>query len=168
MVEYGDFECPFCAQAEPVMQALRRALPEAILFAFRHFPLAKLIPHSLHAAEAAEAAGAQGKFWQMHDILFAHKDALEDEDLVEYAAAVGCDVTVRSRNGGEQIRRPRARRFPQRSSQRCQRHAVDFHQRSALRRAARPCIAAGRDRAGGGRLKQGRCHETSPIWRHQA
>jgi protein-disulfide isomerase len=92
MVEYGDFECPFCAQADPVFKALRRALPDALLFAFRHFPLAEAHPHSLHAAEAAEAAGAQGKFWQMHDVLFEHQDALEDEDLVEYAAAVSCDV----------------------------------------------------------------------------
>ncbi len=92
MVEYGDFECPFCAQAEPVFKELLRALPDTVLFAFRHFPLAEAHPHSLHAAEAAEAAGAQGRFWQMHNVLFAHQDALEDSDLVEYAAAVGCDV----------------------------------------------------------------------------
>jgi protein-disulfide isomerase len=92
MVEYGDFECPYCAQAEPVLKALRRTLRDTMLFAYRHFPLAEAHPHAEHAAEAAEAAGAQGKFWPMHDYLFAHQDRLEDPDLLEAAAAVGCDV----------------------------------------------------------------------------
>jgi protein-disulfide isomerase len=92
MVEYGDFECPVCAEAEQVLRALRRALPDTLLFAFRHFPLTEAHPRALPAAEAAEAAGAQGKFWQMHDYLFQNQDALEDEDLIEYAAAVGCEV----------------------------------------------------------------------------
>lgn len=92
LMEYGDFECPFCAEAEPTLKALRRALPNSLLFAFRHFPMAEAHPHSLHAAEAAEAAGAQGKFWQMHDSLFANQDALEDENLIDYAAEIGCDV----------------------------------------------------------------------------
>jgi protein-disulfide isomerase len=92
LVEYGDFECPFCAAAEPTLKALRRALADTLLFAFRHFPLAEAHPYAMHAAEAAEAAGAQGKFWQMHDYLFAHQSALEDSDLIEAAAAVGCDV----------------------------------------------------------------------------
>ena len=109
MVEYGDFECPFCAQAEPVLKALRRSLQNILLFAFRHFPLAEAHPHALHAAEAAEAAGAQGKFWQMHDYLFAHQDALEDSDLVEYAAAVGCDVDRFIREMAENRYLPRVR-----------------------------------------------------------
>jgi protein-disulfide isomerase len=92
MAEYGDFECPYCAQAEPVFKALIHSLPESLLFAFRHFPLAEAHPHSVRAAEAAEAAGAQGRFWEMHDVLFAHQDALEDANLVEYASAIGCDV----------------------------------------------------------------------------
>ncbi len=65
---------------------------DSLLFAFRHFPLAEAHPHALHAAEAAEAAGAQGKFWEMHDCLFEHQDALEDEDLIDYAAEVGCNL----------------------------------------------------------------------------
>jgi protein-disulfide isomerase len=109
MVEYGDFECPFCAQAEPVLKALRRSLQTVLLFAFRHFPMAEAHPHALHAAEAAEAAGAQGKFWQMHDYLFAHQDALEDSDLVEYAAAVGCDVERFIREMAENRYLPRVR-----------------------------------------------------------
>ena len=92
VVEYGDFECPYCAAAEPVFRALREALPNSLLFAYRHFPLAEAHPHALHAAVAAEAAGAQGKFWEMHDFLFAHQDALEDEDLIDYAAEVGCNL----------------------------------------------------------------------------
>ena len=92
VMEYGDFECPFCAAAEPILHALRRALPNSLLLAFRHFPMAEAHPHSLHAAEAAEAAGAQGKFWRMHDCLLANQDALEDDDLIDYAAEIGCDV----------------------------------------------------------------------------
>jgi protein-disulfide isomerase len=91
IVEYGDFECPYCAAAEPVFRALREMLPNSVLFAYRHFPLGEAHPHALHAAEASEAAGAQGKFWEMHDCLFAHQDALEDEDLIDYAAEVGCN-----------------------------------------------------------------------------
>jgi predicted DsbA family dithiol-disulfide isomerase len=109
IVEYGDFECPFCAQAEPVLKGLRRSLQTILLFAFRHSPLAEAHPHALHAAEAAEAAGAQGKFWPMHDYLFAHQDALEDSDLVEYAAAVGCDVDRFIRAMAENRYLPRVR-----------------------------------------------------------
>jgi len=92
IVEYGDFECPHCEAAEPVFRALRETLSDSLLFAYRHFPLAEAHPHALHAAEAAEAAGAQGKFWEMHDCLFDHQDALEDEDLIDYAAEVGCNL----------------------------------------------------------------------------
>jgi protein-disulfide isomerase len=92
MVEYGDFECPFCREAEPVLRALLRAMPDTLQFAFRHFPMAEAHPHALRAAEAAEAAGAEGKFWPMHDRLLLNQDRLEDDDLVEYATAVGCDV----------------------------------------------------------------------------
>jgi protein-disulfide isomerase len=65
---------------------------DTLLFAFRHFPLAEVHPYATHAAEAAEAAGTQGKFWQMHDYLFQHQGRVEDSDLVEAAAAIGCDV----------------------------------------------------------------------------
>jgi protein-disulfide isomerase len=88
----GTLNVPFCANAESTLKALRRALADTLLFAFRHFPLAEPHPYATHAAEAAEAAGAQGRFWQMHDYLFAHQSALEDSDLIEAAAAVGCDV----------------------------------------------------------------------------
>jgi NhaA family Na+:H+ antiporter len=91
LVEYGDFECPFCARSYPAVPAIRRQLRDRLRFVFRHFPRPEH-PHARHAAEAAEAAAAQGRFWQMHDILFEHQGALEDRDFVGYAAAIGLDV----------------------------------------------------------------------------
>jgi protein-disulfide isomerase len=92
LVEYGDFECPHCAAAHPVVTELRHRLGNVLRFAFRHFPLTRIHPHAQRAAEAAEAASAQGRFWQMHDILFENQSALEDQDLVLYAVALGFDV----------------------------------------------------------------------------
>jgi protein-disulfide isomerase len=92
-LEYGDYECPFCAEAQPIVKEIQRRLGDDLLFAFRHFPLTNIHPHSEHAAEAAEAAGEQGNFWGMHDILFENQRALEDEDLAEYAAELGLDQT---------------------------------------------------------------------------
>ena len=92
LVEYGDYECPYCGQAYPVVEAVRRQLGDTLRFVFRHSPLAQVHPHALHAAEAAEAAGAQGKFWEMHDTLFTHQDALDDPDLIGYAEALGLDT----------------------------------------------------------------------------
>jgi protein-disulfide isomerase len=92
MVEYGDFECPHCAAAYPVVRKLERELPDTLAVVFRHFPLINVHAHAELAAEAAEAAGAQGKFWPMHDLLFEHQDALESKDLLKYAAAIGLDV----------------------------------------------------------------------------
>ncbi len=70
LLEYGDYECPFCADAQPIVKEIQRRLGDDLLFAFRHFPLINIHPHSEHAAEAAEAAGAQENFWGMHDLLF--------------------------------------------------------------------------------------------------
>lgn len=92
LVEYGDYECPYCGAAHPIVKEVRRRLGNDLRFAFRHFPLTRVHPHAEHAAEAAEAAGAQGQFWQMHDMLFEHQGALEDEDLLLYAAALGLDL----------------------------------------------------------------------------
>jgi len=91
LVEYGDFECPACGAAYPNVEHARRKLGPRLRFVFRHFPLTQMHPHAMHAAEAAEAAGAQGKFWQMHAMLFEHQDALEDADLVAYAKALHLD-----------------------------------------------------------------------------
>lgn len=90
-VEYGDFECPHCAAAEPMLHELRQQLGEDLCFAFRHFPLTSSHPNAELAAEAAEAAGAQDAFWPMHDLLFASQDALLPADLVRYAADLGLD-----------------------------------------------------------------------------
>src|SRR6266511_3362530 len=92
LVEYGDFECPYCGRAEPVLRELLADFGDELRFVFRHLPLADVHPRASLAAEAAEAAGAQGKFWEMHDLLFAHQDALAPLDLVRYAEELGLDV----------------------------------------------------------------------------
>lgn len=92
LVEFGDFECPHCGAAYSIVEAVRRSMGASLRFAFRHFPLTQVHPHAFHAAEAAEAAGAQGKFWQMHGVLFEHQEALEDADLVLHAKALHLDV----------------------------------------------------------------------------
>ena len=92
LVEYGDYECPYCGMAHPIVQRAQRALGNQVRFVFRNFPLAEAHPHARLAAQAAEAAAAQGKFWEMHDTLFEHQDALEPDDIVGYAKAIGIDV----------------------------------------------------------------------------
>ena len=91
VVEYGDFECPFCGLAEPVVRELLRDFGD-VRYVWRHLPLTDVHPRAALAAEAAEAAGAQGLFWAMHDQLLAHQDALEPDDLLRHAAEVGLDV----------------------------------------------------------------------------
>jgi len=92
IVEYGDYECPYCGQAYPIVKALQKRLGDQVRLVFRNFPLGKeMHPHAEHAAEAAEAAGAQDKYWEMHDLLYENQDALEDEDLLQYARALGLD-----------------------------------------------------------------------------
>ena len=92
LVEYGDYECPYCGQAYPIVKAIQEQLGDRLCFAFRNFPLANSHPHAEHAAEAAEAAGAQGKFWEMHDMLYENQEALDDENLAQYAEALGLDA----------------------------------------------------------------------------
>jgi len=91
LVEYGDFECPHCGRAHPIMKEVQRYMGDRLRFVYRHFPLTQIHPHAHHAAEIAEAAGQRGQFWAMHDMLFQNQDALEDEDLVAYAEALGID-----------------------------------------------------------------------------
>ena len=92
LVEFGDYECPYCGEAYPVVKALQERLGDQMCFVFRNFPLTQVHPHAEEAAEAAEAAGAQGKFWEMHDLLYENQDALEPEDLVQYARALKLDL----------------------------------------------------------------------------
>jgi len=92
LLEYGDFECPYCAMARPVLEGLVAEYPDDIRLVFRHFPVTTTHPHARIAAESAEAAGAQGQFWEMHDMLFTHQDRLEIEDLRRYAHALRLDL----------------------------------------------------------------------------
>ena len=92
LVEYGDFECPFCARATGVTRELQELLGPRLRYVFRHLPLTNVHAHAELAARAAIAAGEQGRFWDMHDLLFAHQDQLEFEDLAGYAADLDLDV----------------------------------------------------------------------------
>jgi protein-disulfide isomerase len=91
VVEYGDFECPYCGMAEPVVRALLRDFGD-VRYVWRHLPLNDVHPNAQIAAEAAEAAADQGSFWEMHDLLLAHQDALDPSDLSGYADQLGLDV----------------------------------------------------------------------------
>lgn len=91
LLEYGDYECPFCGAAYPVVKAIQKNLGDHLCFAFRNFPLTNMHPHAEHASEAAEAAAVQGKFWEMHDLLYENQEALEDEDLAQYARELNLD-----------------------------------------------------------------------------
>jgi protein-disulfide isomerase len=107
LLEYGDLECPFCGQAEP---AIRELLSNSgdLRYVWRHLPLTDVHPQAQQAAEATEAAGEQGAFWEMHDLLFAHQDALRLPDLVEYARQLGLDAArfdadLRSHSGAGHV-----------------------------------------------------------------
>jgi Na+/H+ antiporter NhaA len=92
LVEYGDFECPYCGRAEPTLRELLLEIGDDVRFVFRHLPLTDVHPHAQLAAEATEAAGEQGRFWEMHDLLFEHQDALTGRDLLRYAEDLGLDL----------------------------------------------------------------------------
>jgi protein-disulfide isomerase len=86
LVEYGDYECPYCRAAVPIVRELQGLLGDQLRYVFRHFPITRSHTHAQHAAEAAEGAAAQGRFFEMHAALFEHQEALQDDDLVRYAA----------------------------------------------------------------------------------
>jgi protein-disulfide isomerase len=92
LLEYGDFECPFCARAHLIEREIEARLGDQLQFVFRDFPLPLAHPHAVMAAEAAECAAVQGGLWPMHDTLFENKDALELPDLIRYAEDLGLDV----------------------------------------------------------------------------
>lgn len=89
LLEYGDFECPYCGAAYPLLKEIVARMGDDLRFVFRNFPISTSHPHAQKAAEAAEAAGAQGKFWEMHDELFEHQQELGAAALHRYAAKVG-------------------------------------------------------------------------------
>jgi len=93
LIEYGDYQCPYCGQAYLVVKKIQQQLGDKLLFVFRNFPLESLHPQAVLAAIAAEAAGKQGKFWEMHDIIYENQQTLEFDDLIMMAKAIGLDVT---------------------------------------------------------------------------
>ena len=93
LVEYGDYECPYCRAAVAIVEELQGVLPDHLRFVFRHFPLENVHPHARRAAEAAEAAASQGRFFEMHAALFEHQTALEDDDLRRYADELDLDAS---------------------------------------------------------------------------
>jgi protein-disulfide isomerase len=92
LIEYADFQCPFCRQASWVLRDIEDRFERDLQSVFRHFPLTEIHPLAMIAAEASEAAGAQGKFWEMHDMLFDNQPNFEPEELVAYATKLDLDV----------------------------------------------------------------------------
>ena len=109
LVQYGDYECPYCGAAYPIIKEVQARMGERMRFVFRNFPITTSHPHAERAAEAAEAAAAQGKFWEMHDLLYENQARLRDEDLHAYAAKLELDVEQFDRDLAEHVHAPRVR-----------------------------------------------------------
>lgn len=92
LVEYGDYECPYCGEAFPIVEQIRRTFGDSLRFVFRNLPLAQVHPHAERAAEMAEAVALQGDFWAMHDLLYEHQRALSDDHLFAYAEQAGAEI----------------------------------------------------------------------------
>jgi protein-disulfide isomerase len=92
LVEYGDYECPYCGEAYPIVKRLEKKMGRDLRFVFRNFPLTESHPRALAAAQAAEAAGLQGRLWEMHDLLYENQDTLEDKDLIAFARKLKLDI----------------------------------------------------------------------------
>jgi protein-disulfide isomerase len=92
LLEYGDYECPYCGAAYPIVKQVQAQMGSRLRFVFRNFPITTSHPHAEQAAEAAEAAAAQGRFWEMHDYLYEHQRHLEPDDLRAYAGELGLDL----------------------------------------------------------------------------
>src|SRR5919202_3360700 len=92
LVEYADYQCPYCGEADQTVRQLRETLGDRLRFVYRNFPLVQSHPDAEQAAEAAEAANAQGRFWEMHDLLFQHQRSLDHDSLLGYAQQLGLDV----------------------------------------------------------------------------
>lgn len=109
LVEYGDYECPYCGAAHGIVRQIQQTVGDQMRFVFRHFPLTQIHPHAEHAAEAAEAAAAQDRFWEMHDVLYENQRALDDWHLVGYAEALGLDAARIARELAEDAYHNRVR-----------------------------------------------------------
>jgi protein-disulfide isomerase len=103
LVEYGDYECPYCGAAYPILKDVQARMSERLRFVFRNFPITTSHPHAEQAAEAAEAAGAQGTFWEMHDLLYENQQRLGDDDLRVHAEMLGLDVERFDRELAEHV-----------------------------------------------------------------
>lgn len=109
LLEYGDYQCPYCGEAYAELKAVKAALGDDLCFVFRNFPLAEAHPHALHAAEFAELADDAGKFWQAHDMLYEHQSRLDDRDLAAYAGQLGLDAAALAQAfGGKYLEKVRA------------------------------------------------------------
>ena len=107
LVEYGDYECPYCGAAYPMIKEVQERMGERLRFVFRNFPISTSHPHAEQAAEAAEAAATQGRFWQMHDLLYENQQRLGDEDLRSYAEQLGLEVEPFDQELAEHVHAPR-------------------------------------------------------------
>jgi protein-disulfide isomerase len=107
LVEYGDYECPYCGAAYPIVKQVQEAMGNRLRFVFRNFPITTAHPHAEQAAEAAEAAAAQGRFWPMHDLLYENQQRLEAEDLLAYAGRLGLDAAQFKSEFEEHVHAPR-------------------------------------------------------------
>jgi formate-nitrite transporter family protein len=110
LVMFGDFQCPYCTAAYPIIRRIRDQLAGRLLFAFRHFPLRDTHPDAERAADASEAAAAQGAFWQMHDRMYESAGALSREDLIGYASELGLDSDRVGAELDSEVHRPRVQR----------------------------------------------------------
>ncbi len=103
LVQYGDYECPYCGAAYPIIKQVQARMGERLRFVFRNFPITASHPHAEQAAEAAEAAATQGSFWPMHDLLYENQRRLRDQDLRAYAAKLGLDLKLFDHELGEHV-----------------------------------------------------------------
>jgi len=103
LVEYGDYECPYCGEAYPIVKQIQERMEEQLRFVFRNFPISTTHPHAEYAAEAAEAAAAQDRFWEMHDHLYEHQQRLRVDDLRSYAQAIELDLDLFDKELAEHV-----------------------------------------------------------------
>ena len=145
IIEYGDYECPYSRQAFHAIEQVEQQLGRNVRFAFRHFPLTRIHPHALAAAAAAEAAARQGRFWDMHGLLFHRQKALEDGDLRGYAAQLGLDVAAFDRDRASRTVLDRIQRDVQQRPGLGPgaRHADPVHRRRRAPRRLQPAHPAG-------------------------
>ena len=107
LVQYGDYECPYCGEAYPIVKDVQAQMRDRLRFVFRNFPISTSHPHAEQAAEAAEGAAGQGRFWEMHDTLYENQRRLRDQDLRSYAERLELDVERFARELAEHVRAPR-------------------------------------------------------------